>query len=172
MRTRNSQTASRLTITCIDRRGVFQAQFNPKEITVDKTIPWQISASATGDLPELQFTSAAPRAMSFELFFDTYEQNISVHTTYVAGLLSLATVMDAAGPQDKRRPSRVKVTWGAAMPAFEGVIESINTKYTLFLSDGTPVRAICTVTIKEADRALFKKPSGQRQAMRNKSSST
>ncbi len=172
MRNRNSQAASRLTITCIDRRGEFQAQFNPKEIAVDKTVPWQISTSATGDLPELQFTSAAPRAMSFELLFDTHEQNISVHTTYVAGLLSLATVMDAAGPQDKRRPPRVKVTWGAAMPAFEGVIESIGTKYTLFLPDGTPVRAICAVTIREAGRASFKKPSAQRRVLRNKSLST
>ena len=74
-------------------------------------------------------------------------------------LVALATVMDASGtgPQEKRRPTRVKVAAGAGAIAFEGVIESIDTRYTEFLADGTPVRATCAVKLQEASRATFVK---------------
>ena len=52
--------------------------------------------------------------------------------------------------------------WGArpdagGLPAFEGVIESVGMKYTMFLPSGMPVRATCSVKFKEASRASFKK---------------
>jgi len=50
----------------------------------------------------------------------------------------------------------VLIIWGG-LPAFEGVIESVGTKYTMFLPNGTPVRATCTVKFKEASRLSFKK---------------
>lgn len=46
---------------------------------------------------------------------------------------------------------------GGGLPAFEGVIESIGTKYTMFLSNGTPVRATVSLKVKEASRLSFKK---------------
>ena len=59
--------------------------------------------------------------------------------------------------EDEKRPSRVKVVWAGGLPPFEGVIESVGTKYTMFSDKGFPVRATCTVKIKEASRASFKK---------------
>ena len=52
---------------------------------------------------------------------------------------------------------RVKVVWAGGLPPFEGVIESVGTKYTMFSDKGFPVRATCNVKIKEASRASFKK---------------
>jgi hypothetical protein len=54
------------------------------------------------------------------------------------------------------------VVWGAGGPPtdvlgggpFRGVIESLQTKYTMFLPNGTPVRATCNVKIKEAARIV------------------
>lgn len=154
--------AAKLTIIGLEHGGTIQAQFNPTEISVDKSVPWQKAPSSTSDQPELTFTSADGRTMSFELMFDTSKQGADVHATHVAGLLSLAMVMDANGPENKRRPTRVKILWGTSLPAFEGVIESIGTKYTMFLPNGTPVRAICSVKVKEASRASFKRPSTTR----------
>jgi len=37
------------------------------------------------------------------------------------------------------------------VPNFNCVIESISTKYTMFSSEGAPLRATCTVKLKEAD---------------------
>lgn len=149
--------AAKLTITGIEQGATVHAQYNPKEISVDKSVPWQKAPTSLSDQPEMTFSSAEGRLMSFELFFDTSKQGANVHTTHVAGLQALAMVMNPNGAEDKKRPPRVKVAWGAGLPDFEGVIESIATKYTMFLPSGIPVRAACAVTIREASRASFKK---------------
>lgn len=160
MSTQNSATA-KLTIIPLDAGVTVTAQYNPKEVGVDKSVPWQKAATSTGDQPEMQFTAAEGRSMSFELFFDGYETETNVHTAYVAPLLQMAMVIDPNGSEDKKRPTRVQIVWGGGLPTFEGVIESISTKYTMFLPNGTPVRCTCSVKCKEASRASFKKgPSG------------
>ncbi len=154
--------AAKLRIISLEQGGAVEAQFNPKEIAIDKTVPWQKAPTSTGDQPELTFTSADGRTLSFELLFDTSKQGTDVHAAHVAGLIALTTIMNPSGPENLRRPPRVKVLWGNSLPAFEGVIESVGTKYTLFLANGTPVRATCTVKLKEASRASFKKPGAAR----------
>src|SRR5262245_56668579 len=104
-----------------------------------------------GDEPALEFWSANARSMSFELMFDTSERRVDVHDSFVANLLKLAAIQDENGPEDKKRPPKVAVRWGA-FPEFEGVIGSVSVKYTMFLPDGTPVRATCQVAIREASR--------------------
>ena len=157
--------AGKLTIIALDTpappgKKDLTAQYNPKELGVDKSVPWQKAPTSTGDQPEMQFTSAEGRSMSFELFFDTYEAGGNVHSDYVGPLLSLAMVMDPSptAPEEKRRPPRVRILWGnGALPQFDGVVASVGTKYTMFLPDGTPVRATCSVKITEASSASFKK---------------
>ncbi|MEZ4401724.1 MAG: hypothetical protein R3B06_16980 [Kofleriaceae bacterium] len=142
----------KLTIMSLDGvGGPIIAQYNPKELAMDKSVPWQKSPTASGDTPELQFTSAEGRSLSFELFFNGYEDHKNVHTTYIEPLLVLTKVMDPSGPEDKRRPPRVQIRWAGFI--FEGVIESVSTKYTMFLPDGSPCRCTASVKCKEASRA-------------------
>ena len=148
-----SQQPAKLSIIGLDLGGVVKAQYNPKELGIDKSVPWQKSPTSSGDQPELQFTSAEGRSMSCELFFDEYETGGNVHTMHVEQLLDFAKVMEPTGPEEKRRPTRVKVIWGSGLPAFEGVIESVSTKYTMFL----PCRCTCSVKFKEASRATAPK---------------
>jgi hypothetical protein len=42
--------------------------------------------------------------------------------------------------------------WGKGFPSFMGVIESLSTKFTMFLANGTPVRATVTVKMKQATK--------------------
>lgn len=63
----------------------------------------------------------------------------------------------------------VFIIWGT-LPEFAGVIESVSTKYTMFLPNGTPVRATCTLRFKEADRASFKKGSREPESDSKKKS--
>lgn len=147
----------KLTITGLENGVTFAAQFNPKEITIDKPVPWRKSTTSRSDAPEVELSSAEGRTMTFELAFDTFDARTDVHAAYLAKLVALTTVMDPNGPEDKRRPTRVKVQWGQAPISFDGVIESTAIRYTTFLPDGTPVRATCTVKIKEASRASFRK---------------
>jgi len=123
----------------------FVAQFNPKEIGIDKSVPWEKHRASEGDSPTLEFTGAEPKTLNVELLFDLFETGGNVHDVFVQKLEQLALVN-----ADKKRPPMVLVVWGGNFPAFTGVIESVSVKYTLFLPDGTPVRATMNVSFKQA----------------------
>jgi hypothetical protein len=47
-----------------------------------------------------------------------------------------------------------------ALEPFAGVLESLDVMCTLFLEDGTPVRATCNLTRKDATPAQVRERSG------------
>ena len=107
----------KLTIIDLDRGrgGGIVAQYNPKEIQVDKSASWAPSTNNSGNSPELQFTSTNARALTLELFFDTYETSgpggkpYDVHEEYIKKLQLLTYVMNPTGDEWERRPPRVMV---------------------------------------------------------------
>ena len=129
------------------------AQYNPKELQIDKSVPWKANPQANKS-PEkgiqLEFTGAEGRTMTVELLFDGYEQNESVAPP-IADLNKLASPLEPGSTDENtRRPHLCVVKWGTN-PAFRCVIESLSVKYTMFARDGTPLRATATVKLKEAD---------------------
>ncbi|MBU1431638.1 LysM peptidoglycan-binding domain-containing protein [Myxococcota bacterium] len=118
------------------------ALFNPKEYTISKSVPWNPQPSAGLDAPEMQFTTGQGETLTLELFFDTYEDKtpVSIHTKR---LHQLALI-----DKSLHRPPMVLVMW--SMLVFRGVVESISHRYTMFLESGIPVRATCSVTLREA----------------------
>ncbi len=142
---------TKVTIASIDAPSVqVTAQYNPKEVSIDKSVPWNKHKNPKGDNPMLEFTSAENRSMSLELFFDGYEKKKNIQPE-IDKLTKMTMINPSAGSDKDKHPPRVLVTWGANFPTFKGVIESLGTKYSMFLEDGTPVRATCTVKIKEVD---------------------
>jgi hypothetical protein len=141
--------------------GGVAGDYNPKELQVDKSMPWQKHSysNKNGDTAKndrgnlhLEFTGAEGRSMTIELMFDGYEQKASVAAS-VANLEKLTNVIDpTASDENKRRPPLCLIAWGdKGLPSFKCVIESLSTKYTMFSSDGAPLRATCTLKLKEAD---------------------
>ena len=65
------------------------AQYNPKEIGLDKSVPWQKGKNSKANTPDLEFTSADGRSLSVELFFDTFEEGTNVRYKYVTKLEAL-----------------------------------------------------------------------------------
>ena len=151
---------AKLTILSLDTNDEVSAQYNPKELQIDKSIPWSKVNQANKSNDQgiaLEFTGAEGRTMSVELLFDGFEQGGKTPKGTVKELIGkLETMASVWKPTSKneneRRPHRCSVSWGAGgMPKFRCVIESISTKYTMFSSDGVPLRATCTVKLKEAD---------------------
>jgi hypothetical protein len=154
-----AQATNKLTIMNLDDTAPsdsLTAQYNPKELSVDKSVPWQKQKSSKGDQPSLEFTAAEGRTLSLELFFDTYESKSDVNGV-LAPLFKMTRIRENA-PETDKRPPKVMVKWGGTFGSagFVGVIEQVGTKYTMFLPDGTPVRATCTVKVKEANPAGLK----------------
>ena len=160
----------KLTIGSLDEPGVtVKAQYNPKELQVDQAVPWKKPDSANktgsqaagsagaGDGIVLEFTGADGRRMSVEMLFDGYEPGNGRHVDVageVAILEKLAAVRDSKSKKEgMRRPHHCVVSWGdRGLPKFKCVIESLSTKYTMFSSEGKPLRATCTVKLREADK--------------------
>ncbi len=139
---------SKLTLQAVDGAKANQAitaLFNPKEYTISKSVPWNPHASSGLDAPEMQFTTGQGETLALELFFDTYEakSNVRDHTDKLHTLALIDATL--------HRPPMVLVTWGKL--TFKGVVESLNHRFTMFLEDGTPVRATCTLSMREAKTA-------------------
>jgi len=168
------QSKAKLTIGSLDDTTIHvEAQYNPQELQVDQNVPWKKpdAANQTGshqqpsggeDPIALEFTGAEGRTMTVELLFDGAEiggtRTVNV-TEKVVVLETLARVSEPTSKDEKlRRPHQCVVSWGAkGLPSFQCVIESLSTKYMMFAGDGTPLRAKCTVKLKEAHAVEKKK---------------
>ncbi|HEX4384363.1 MAG TPA: hypothetical protein VH083_15485 [Myxococcales bacterium] len=128
-----------------DNQDTLEVLFNPKEYTIQKSVQWEPHKAPGLDSPEQEFTSGNPAMLAVELFFDTYEDKKSVKE-FTDKVMALALV-----EADKHRPPYVQFVWGDL--TFEGVIESLTLRYTMFLSDGKPCRATANLSIKENQTA-------------------
>ncbi len=136
------------------------AQFNPKEIQIDKAISWKKQEKKQG-AADLEFTGGEPKTMSVELLFDGYESGDSVQPQLDD--LEKMTMHFGSGHHEKR-PPMVRVIWGPQeaslnLPTFTSVIESVSIKYTMFSKDGIALRATATVKLKQAERPGIGKPA-------------
>ena len=133
----------------IDR---FEVLFNPNAYTVEDGSTWQ-DQERNRQKSELQYTGGQRKTLTMELFLDTYEQGTDVrtHTSKLARLL-IPSIDFGNG----KRPPIVRLNWGPKDPdtasgifPFICVLEKLTQKFTLFASDGFPVRATLNVTFKE-----------------------
>jgi hypothetical protein len=164
---------AKLCIASLDQPKLqVRAQYNPKELGIDKQIQWEDHKSRNNqtkkkqdksEQDDLEFKSAAPRSMSIELLFDGYEVDESVEPDILI-LEELASVQEHEAPgaqEEKRRPHHCIITWGASMGGmrpFCCVIEGLSVKYTMWDHGGKPLRATCTVKVKEAQKMRGSKP--------------
>ncbi len=142
------------------------AMYNPKEIGIDKTVPWKQQDKAEGDAPPQEFTTGQPRTLSFDLMFDAFEQKNEVHEAKSPAdhdvYAQFVSKLEKFVMIDKglKRPPMVTAAWSKSLPsgdpAFKGVIASMNVKYTMFMPDGTPCRCTVTVKMTEAKAAVYK----------------
>src|SRR5271154_2001868 len=119
----------------------FNVLFNPTEYSLSKSN--QIGEAAVPGLeaPILQYVHGNTRTLDMDLYFDTFEEGTDVRddTDLVYDLLLV--------DPDTHAPPICEVAWGSF--TFCGVLDHVSGKFTLFLADGTPVRATLSVTFKE-----------------------
>jgi hypothetical protein len=139
---------AKLTIGSLDDADVMvEAHYNPHELSIDKQIAWQ--DKPRGD--DVEANGAPKRSMSIELLFDGYERHATVDTE-IAVLEQLSDIRADVPPlEHHKRPHHCVVVWGdRGIRPFRCVIEALTVKYTMFDRFGTPLRASCTVKLREA----------------------
>lgn len=118
--------------------------FNPKEYKLARSNQFSEIAVPGLESPPLQFGRGNARTLSMQLFFDTYTyksgEDVQVYVDQILALLAINV--------DLHAPPICKFSWGKKLQ-FVGVLERADSSYTLFLADGTPVRATVDITFKE-----------------------
>lgn len=139
--------------TNLDTRSVFRVQFNPKELKLDDGAVWNASDAVEQTHPRLHYQRGEPSALSMELVFDSTDSGDNVHQKYVQplrGFLETSVEVGDALGVIGRRPPYCTFTWGAF--EFEGVVERVGAQYLMFASDGVPLRARVSLSLKQALR--------------------
>jgi nucleoid-associated protein YgaU len=132
----------------VNGKSKIDFQFNPKEYSIKKSANWSRSDSpgAKKTAPP-EFRGAGPSSMSLELFLDGTATNEDVSGD-VDTLFACLQPLPQAVSSNKPSPPFVQFGWGGKVH-FVAFMKSVSAKYTLFKSDGIPLRAICTVELEE-----------------------
>jgi hypothetical protein len=133
------------------------AQYNPKELQIDKQIQWKQPERIPGSHPgaveddQLELPAAPTRSMNLELMFDGFEDQRSVQPQ-IDLLEELSSIREPGSKHAYlRRAHHCVVAWGGVDGArrFRCVIESLSTKVTMFSPKGLPLRVTCSMKLKE-----------------------
>lgn len=117
--------------------------FNPHEYTHEISNNFHASSPPGLNNPVLQFLNGNSDTLTMELYFDTYTDFGGRDVTQETGKLAALLRVDG----DTHAPPRVQFRWGQF--SFKAVIEKLSQKFTMFLADGTPVRATLNVSFKQ-----------------------
>ncbi len=145
--------------------GEIPVMFNPNEYTISYEVKY------TGEDDKKQFQITKTPEFKVSLFYDTYERRSDVRrqTKKITSLLK-----PTVSGKNTKRPPVCLFVWGEF--TYRGVLSKIEQKFTMFLEDGTPVRALLDVTFiteelekqvdkdkgREACRKLWVVKSGDR----------
>lgn len=136
------------------------AQYNPKELALASQSAWNKHPNAHGDtkgtcgFARLEWGGTEPQTLTLDLLFDGVEENHSVRDQ-IDKLISLTQPWDMSSTKATlRRPPLCVAVWGSDKE-FRCVVTAVTTKITMFAPTGLPLRAICTVALKEADVATM-----------------
>jgi hypothetical protein len=124
-------------------------QNNPDQIGVqDKTATQENSGANNENTGRPKVSFSEKKATTIELknmYIDKYEQGESVMKE-IQDLKEATTFIEKM-----RRPPVYEFRWGTQQYFRKCFVENLSYKLTMFLPDGTPVRAIVDISLKEAD---------------------
>ena len=150
-----SSTLVKATLLNQDNPGQdIKLMFNPTEISLARTVSWKSEPGNKSKtlLPKTNFSAVEPYKLTLkQLLFDTYETKNSVVKEHIDVIKKGVT---AEKGKDKRPPVYI-FSWGEKY--FHCVITSLTYTLTMFLSDGTPVRAMVDIALQEVDENNFAK---------------
>ncbi|HKF75339.1 MAG TPA: peptidase M23 [Candidatus Dormibacteraeota bacterium] len=127
-------------------------RFNPKEYSISKSATWNRPTSKSAKhatAPE--FGGVQPQTVQMELFFDDWEGSGDLVKDIETLLGWLKPTDKSINQKKKPQPLALQFRWGGQQPLaeFKGFLKSVSAKYTMFRSDGTPVRATAQISLEE-----------------------
>jgi len=139
-----------------------RVNFNPTEYTLNKAAQIAEVTIPGLDSPILQFVRGQTETLSLDLFFDTTESGMDDNATSVTTLTDRFYQLVKIDGKT-HAPPICFFSWGDQFPGqrnyestgsqqrhgFKCVVDSVRQRFTLFSSQGVPLRATLTVSLKE-----------------------
>ncbi|WP_434686382.1 hypothetical protein [Pseudanabaena minima] len=123
-------------------------QFNPESLSFSRTVNWKVEDGAytAAGFPKVSYSNRGAETLKLSnLWFDTYEYPTK---TSVLDLISpIIKSTEIAG--SLKRPPVYIFAWGEQY--LKCVVTNISYDLTMFLADGTPVRAKVSIDLQEVD---------------------
>ena len=124
-------------------------QFNPQSLKL--SLANKLESQDTRGQQTRQYLGKTSTTLSFDLQFDTSDEGttdapVSVRTRTAA--IERFVLPKGEGKQ-KQKPPKARFVWQDLQ--IDGIIEDLSIDFDLFASDGTPLRAKMSVTMKEQD---------------------
>jgi nucleoid-associated protein YgaU len=130
-------------------------QFNPKEFQISKKAAWKSSPTkGNKKAPPPEYTGPEPASMTLEMFLDASDSESGDVSAEVQKLIDACAPTQASDSKEKPLPPGVRFGWDKVY--FTGYMESVSAKYTLFRESGRPIRALCTISLKELPKEQAK----------------
>jgi hypothetical protein len=176
-----SQTLEKAMLFSVDKAEYdIELMFNPAQLDFRRSIRVNQPSGARSNRGQAKVSFAAPEPCTLtlsNLIFDTYETGESVRTRYINKLIRAVQFLDpnasggsrsssgSSSPPTTRhssstrrqaennRPPIYLFVWGNQL-YLRCFVESCQYQFTLFLPDGTPVRAKVNLTLKEVDESV------------------
>ena len=124
----------------------FTVMMNPESITWDRSVAYNEKSAINNSKPELGYYKTNPDTLSFELILDGTGVVDAANIDVADNIHRLSNIVfNYQG--EIHRPNFVKIYWGKQLQ-FKGVLTHFNTAYTLFKSDGEPLRAKLKLTFQ------------------------
>lgn len=134
-------TLEKATIIVMETNQRIAVMFNPEEYSLDVGNTFAEIGIPGLKTPPIQYVRGNSRMLKMELFFDSFERRSDVRrsTNQITSLLN-------QNPATKAPPILL-FSWGGFN--FRCVLETVGQRFTMFIEDGTPVRATLSVSFRE-----------------------
>jgi hypothetical protein len=157
--------------TGADNPQDIEFMFNPEELTFTRNVKWKAAEGTEGSalLPKINFSGVEPYKLTLkQILFDTYESKKSV----MPKINNIRKGVEKCTKTKEKRPPVYLLIWGIKEEHkyFHCVITSLTYKLNMFLSDGTPVRALVDIALQEVEKDTL--PGGEKDSKSTKTART
>jgi hypothetical protein len=126
-------------------REQIEILYFPSEYSIEKSNTFSEVSVPGLESPYLQYVKGNSGSISLEVFYDTYEEDGVDVRKYTDQLTSLMDI-----DPELHAPPVLRFIWGMdPKESFYCVLEKVTKKFTMFNSNGIPVRARLSITLKE-----------------------
>ena len=122
----------------------YVAMFNPEQWQLQESVSHNTERPIGGEANRARYNGRNRNKLAFDLTVDGTGAS-GEKREVLADIAALKTIIGFNG--DEHRTNRLLIIWGSQV--FSGVNESISVKYTLFRADGTPLRAVVSLSFIE-----------------------